>query len=44
MSYTLPSFPFDFLVRENKNKLELPRQDRTSAGCHLHLSLVFHQL
>lgn len=42
MSYTLLSFPHDFLVRENKNKLELPRQDQTSAGCHL--SLVSHQL
>lgn len=42
MSYILLSFPYDFLVKENNNKLELSRQDQTSVGCHL--SLVSRQL
>lgn len=35
MSYILLSFPYDFLVKENNNKLELPRQDQTSDICWL---------
>lgn len=42
MICTLLSFSYAFWVGEDKNKLELPSQDKASVGCHL--SLAFYQL